>query len=77
MSLSTFYKHHRNVFSILKSKLQKLDGLTYDEIKYNIKQTIKQIPENMYKNIFNGSYKRDNIYINQKKIIRKYKKYKE
>jgi hypothetical protein len=64
-------------FSILKSRLQKLDGLTYDEIKSNIKQIIKQIPENIYTNIFNGSYKRDNIYVNQKKIIRKYKKYKD
>ena len=64
-------------FSILKSRLQKLDGLTYDEIKSNIKQIIKQIPEKIYTNIFNGSYKRDNIYVNQKKIIRKYKKYKD
>jgi hypothetical protein len=75
------YQHFTNVieqfFSILKSKLQKLDGLTYDEIKSNIKQIIKQIPENIYINIFNGSYKRDNIYVNQKKIIRKYKNYKE
>lgn len=60
-------------FSILKSRLQKIDGLTYDAIKSNIKQIIKQIPEN----IFNGSYKRDNIYVNQKKIISKYKKYKD
>ena len=64
-------------FSILKSRLQKLDGLTYDEIKSNIKQIIKQIPEKIYTNKFNGSYKRDNIYVNQKKIIRKYKKYKD
>lgn len=61
----------------MKSKLQKIDGLTYDDIKSNIKQIIKQNPENIYTNIFNGFYKRDNIYVNQKKIIRKYKKYKE
>jgi hypothetical protein len=65
------YQHFTNTiemfFSILKSKLQKLDGLTYNDIKSNIKQIIKQIPENTYINIFNGSYKRDNIYVNQKK----------
>ena len=68
-------------FCILKSRLQKIDGLTYNEIRSNIKQIIKEISEKIYTNIFNGSYKRDNIYIyiyiNQKKIVRKYKKYKD
>ena len=33
---------------MLKSRLQKLDGLTYDELKKNIEKVLKEIPrENM------------------------------
>ena len=37
-----------NYFSMLKSRLQKFDGLTYDELKKNIEKVLKEIPrENM------------------------------
>ena len=34
-----------NYFSMLKSHLQKLDGLTHGELKNNITKTIKIIPK--------------------------------
>jgi vacuolar-type H+-ATPase subunit E/Vma4 len=37
-----------NYFSMLKSRLQKLDGLTHEKLKENIEKVIKDIPkENM------------------------------
>lgn len=77
------YQHFTNAienyFSVFKSKLQKLDGLTYEEIKTNIRKAIKSIPSSTYKNTFNGkvilegSYKRE-LYIrkSRKKSVRKY-----
>jgi len=50
-------------FSILKSKLQKLEGLTFNELKLNIKNVIKDIPKETYTNLLIGSYKRDEIYV--------------
>ena len=48
------YQHNsiENYFSMLKSRLQKLDGLTYNELKKNIKKVIKEIPKEKYENIF-------------------------
>jgi hypothetical protein len=44
---SIAYQHFtnciENYFSILKSKLQKLEGLTYNEIKLNITKAINEI----------------------------------
>ena len=62
-------------FSMLKSRLQKKSGLTYNELNENIQKTIKTIPKSYYKNILKGTYNRKN-YI-KKKIIRKYKNYKD
>jgi hypothetical protein len=45
-----------NYFSMLKSRLQKLDGLKYENLKENIKKVISEIPREKYKNIFKGSY---------------------
>ena len=48
---------------MLKSRLQKLDGLTHSELKRNITNTIKQIPKEKYRNIIKGSYERpENMY---------------
>lgn len=73
------YQHYTNAiemfFSMLKSKLQKKSGLTYNEIDKNIKDVIKTIPKSYYENILKGTYNRKN-YI-KKKIIRKYKNYKD
>ena len=62
-------------FSMLKSKLQKKSGLTYSELNKNIKDVVKTIPKSYYTNIIKGTYNRSNYM--KKKIIRKYKNYKE
>ena len=36
----------------LKSRLQKLDGLTYNKLKKNIEKVIQGIPRDKYENIF-------------------------
>ena len=63
-----------NYFSILKSRLQKLDGLTYSELKRNITNTIKQIPKEKYRNIIKGAYERPEKYVSKKNKTRKIKK---
>ena len=73
------YQHYTNAiemfFSMLKSKLQKKSGLLHTELNNNIKEAIKTIPKSYYKNILKGTYNRSN-YMN-KKIVRKYKNYKD
>ena len=41
---------------MLKSRLQKLDGLTHTKLKENIKNVINKIPKEKYRNIFKGAY---------------------
>ena len=41
-----------NYFSMLKSRLQKLDGLTYNKLKKNIEKVMQGIPRDKYENIF-------------------------
>jgi len=47
-----------NFFSMLKSRLQKLEGLKYEELKINIAKVVREIPKEKYKNIIRGTYKR-------------------
>ena len=63
----------------LKSKLQKLEGLTYNEIKSNITKAINEIPQKTYNNLLIGSYKRDDVYIKKtsRKSSKRLKNYKE
>jgi hypothetical protein len=74
------YQHYTNsiemFFSLLKSKLQKKQGLLYEDLNNNIKETIKTIPEDYYKRILNGTYNRQKNYIKKNKV-RKYKNYKD
>ena len=76
------YQHFTNAiehyFNILKSKLQKLEGLTFNELKLNIRKVIKEIPKETYKNLLIGSYKRDGVYVKKpsRKSSKKLKKYK-
>ena len=56
-----------NYFSMLKSRLQKLDGLTYDELKKNIEKVLKEIPREKYENIFKGAYERPEKYVSKNK----------
>ena len=65
------YQHYTNAienyFSILKSKLRKLEGIKYNELKENIKNVLKMIPKETYINIFKGSYERKEEYKKQSK----------
>ena len=77
------YQHFTNAieryFSILKARLQKMEGLTYNELKLNIEKAIKSIPKETYKNLLIGSYKREGEYVKKtsRKLSKKIKKYKE
>jgi transposase len=66
-----------NYFSMLKSRLQKLDGLTHEKLKENITNVIRGIPKEKYENIFKGAYNRDFVYVKNKTRKRKLKNYKE
>ena len=62
-----------NYFSILKSRLQKLEGLKYENLKENIQKVISEIPKEKYENIFKGAYERPEKYVAKNKT-RKVKK---
>jgi len=62
-----------NYFSMLKSRLQKLDGLTHAKLKENIEHVISNIPKDKYRNIFKGAYERPEKYVSKNKT-RKVKK---
>ena len=62
---------------MFKSKLRKLSGIKYIELKNNIIEVLNKIKNDKYKNILKGSYKRDNIFIHKSKIVRKFKVYKD
>ena len=66
-----------NYFSMLKSRLQKLDGLTHEKLKENITNVIRGISKEKYENIFKGAYNRDVIYVKNKTRKQKLKNYKE
>jgi len=76
--LQELYQHFtnsiENYFSILKSRLQKLDGLTHAELKENITNTITNIPKDKYRNIIKGAYERPEKYVSNKNKTRKIKK---
>ena len=63
-----------NYFSMLKSRLQKLDGLTHAELKENIINTITNIPKDKYRNIIKSAYERPEKYVSNKNKTRKIKK---
>jgi len=63
-----------NYFSMLKSRLQKLDGLTHIALKENITKVIREIPKEKYRNIIKGTYERPEKYVSKKNNTRKIKK---
>ena len=75
------YQHFTNAienyFSMFKSRLSKLDGLTYNELKANINKVINDIPQEKFLNIFKGAYNRKEKYIKpsitRKRIPKNYK----
>ena len=77
--LKNSYQHFtnsiENYFSMLKSRLQKLDGLTHTKLKENIENVISKIPKEKYKNIFKGAYERPEKYISKNKTRKVNKNY--
>lgn len=75
------YQHFTNAienyFSVLKSKLRKLEGLTYEDLKKNIKTAIKLIPIEYYSRILKGSYIREKEYYKKASRKHNYKNYKD
>lgn len=71
------YQHFTNAienyFSMLKSKLQKMSGETFDELRSNIKKTLKEIQKDNYKKIMVGAYDRIKKYT-KKKLSNRLKK---
>ena len=65
-----------NFFSMLKSRLQKKNGLTYLNLKNNIEQVINEIPSEKYENIFKGAYERPEKYVEKNKTRKIRKLYK-
>ena len=62
---------------MIKSKLRKMDGVTYDELKSNIKNVLNNISIDKYENIIKGAYKRSEKFIKKKPSnrIKKLKNY--
>ena len=46
---------------MLKSRLQKEEGITYTDLKRNIKNVITHIPKEYMYNIINGAYKNRDV----------------
>jgi len=75
------YQHYTNAiegfFSVFKSKLRKLQGLTYNELKSNINIAVNQISKNYYIKILKYAYDRPKKYIrkvsNRIKTLKNYK----
>ena len=61
----------------MKSKLRKLEGLTYEDLKKNIKTAIKLIPIEYYSRILKGSYIREKEYYKKASRKHNYKNYKD
>ena len=62
---------------MLKSRLQKLEGIKYEELKINIDKVVRKIPIEKYKNIIRGTYKRPIRFVrkpsNRTRKIKNYK----
>ena len=76
VSYQHFTNSIENYFSMLKSRLQKLDGLKYENLKENIKKVISEIPKEKYENIFKGAYERPEKYVPKNKTRKIKKNYK-
>ena len=55
-----------NYFSMMKSRLHKLEGLTYGVLKKNIDKVINEIPTEKYENVIKGTYQRPTKLIRKK-----------
>ena len=61
------YQHYTNAiegyFNVLKSRLQKKRGLTYNKLVNNVKDVLDEIPIHIYKNLIKGAYERNEKYV--------------
>ena len=73
------YQHFTNAienwFSVLKSRLQKKEGLTYNYLQINIANVLHNIPLTTFKNIFKGVYQRPEKYKSKNKTKKIKKNY--
>ena len=77
MPYQHFTNSIENYFSMLKSRLQKIDGLPHTNLKENISKVLREIPKEKYTNIFKGAYNRDTTYVKKtSRMTRKLKNYK-
>ena len=57
------YQHYTNAiegyFNVLKSRLQKKRGLTYNKLVKNVKDVLDEILIHIYKNLIKGAYERN------------------
>ena len=60
-----------NYFSMMKSRLQKTEGLKYIDLKANIASVLRNIPKQKYENIFKGAYERPEKYVAKNKTRKK------
>ena len=59
---------------MLKSKLQKFNGLKYENLKENIVKAINIIQPEYYENILRGAYNRNEEYVPKNKTRKNAKK---
>ena len=71
-----FTNYIENYFSMMKSRLQKLEGLKYENLKENIQKVLNDIPKEKYENIFKGAYERPEKYVAKNKTRKIKKNYK-
>jgi len=65
-----------NYFSMMKSRLQKLEELKYENLKENIQKVLNDIPKEKYENIFKCAYERPEKYVAKNKTRKIKKDYK-
>ena len=51
---------------MMKSRLHKLEELTYDDLKKNIDKVITEIPKEKYENVIKGTYQTPTKFIRKK-----------
>lgn len=74
------YQHYTNAiegyFNVQKLRLQKKNGLTYDELVNNVKDVLDEIPIHIYKNLIKRAYDSSEKYVKRTSTRkRKPKKY--
>ena len=70
-SLISYTNSIENFFSVLKSKIQKMEGLKVEDLRNNIKKALSEISTDTYKNIIKGAYERNDKYVKTVKTKKK------